>query len=159
VPRFLVVVALLAAVCANASAQSDPYAKLIGTWSIDSMNGTAYVGQAKTQTVAFRRSGAIVHVAAITDDGQGPTTLLLSCSAATHGAARDLGSGEIARCTFRPAADSILYTLLISKNGETIATERGRLVVSPSGDILRDEYDATAKSGQPGHYRYVYSKK
>jgi hypothetical protein len=159
VPRFLLVVALLAVVSGNASAQSDPYAKLIGTWSIDSMNGTSYFGQTKTQTVAFKRSGAIVRIAATTDDGQGPSTLLLSCSAATHGATRDLGSGEIARCTLRPAADSIIYSLLISKNGLTIATEHGRLVVSPSGDVLRDEYDATTTAGEPGHYRYVYSKK
>jgi hypothetical protein len=149
----------LASVTGRSRVQSDPYAKLIGTWSIDSMNGSGDLGLPKSQTVAFTRSGAIVRVAATTDDGQGPSTLLLDCSSATHGATRDLGSGQIARCRFRPTADSVMYTLVIRKNGQTIASEHGRLVVSPSGDQLRDEYDATTKSGQPGHYRHVYSKK
>jgi hypothetical protein len=160
VPRSLLFIALLvAAASGNASAQSDPYARLIGTWSVDSMNGAADVGLPKSQTLTFTRSGAIVGVAATTDDGQGPSTLFLNCSSATKGATRDLGSGETARCTFRPTADSVLYTLVISKNGQTTTSENGRLVVSPSGHQLRDEYDATAKAGQPGHYRHIYSKK
>jgi hypothetical protein len=163
----------------RAHAQTDPYAKLIGTWAVDSMNGVDDNGLPKTQTIAFSRSGSVLHVTLTTDDGNGPTTLVVDCSAAAVGATRDLCSGQSARCTLHPSADSIMYTLVVRKSGEIIASERGRLVVSQSGTRLRDDYDATrAKlvlspsgatllgdydttggSGQLGHHRHVYSKK
>ena len=172
--------ALAAAVAAARSpGQSDPYAKLIGTWAVDSMNGVDDNGLTRSQTIAFSRSGAVIHVTLTTDDGTGPISLVVNCSPTTAGAIRDLGSGQSARCTLHPSADSILYTLEVRKSGQIIASERGRLVVSNAGTTLRDDYDATrgakvvatpsgaalrndsdrtAASGEVGHYRHVYRK-
>jgi hypothetical protein len=177
----LATIGALAAVAAAArsSSQSDPYSKLIGTWAVDSMNGADDYGVPKSQTIAFSRSGTVIHVTLTIDDGTGPTSLVVNCSAATGGAARNLGGGQSARCSLHPLADSIMYTLEVRKDSQIIASERGRLVVSNAGTTLRDDYDATrgAKvvatpsgaalrdnpfgavgAAQLGHYRHVYRK-
>jgi hypothetical protein len=177
----LAVMGALAAVAAavRSPGQSDPYAKLIGTWAVDSMNGVDDNGLPQSQTIAFARSGTVIHITLTTDDGTGPTSLVVNCSPATGGASRDLGSGQSARCTLHPSADSIMYTLEVRKSGQIIASEHGRLVVSNAGTTLRDDYDATrgAKvvatpsgtalrddsdgavgSAGLGHYRHVYRK-
>ena len=161
-PRLTLALATLAlaVVSTKVPAQSDPYGKLIGTWSVDSMNGVNDVGMPKSQTLTLSHEGtAAIRVLAVTVDSTGRSTLDLLCSGASKGATRDIGSGEIARCTFRPTPDSVVYTLVIRKNGQTIASEQGRLVVSRSGSQLRDEYYAPMPSGQPGHYRHIYTKK
>lgn len=177
----LAVMGALAAAAATARSrgQSDPYAKLIGTWAVDSMNGADDNGLPISQTIAFSRSGTVIHVTLTIDDGTGPTSLMVNCSAATRGATRDLGSGQSARCRLRPLADSIMYTLEVRKSTQIIASEHGRLVVSNAGTTLRDDYDATrgAKvvatpsgtalrdnspgavgAAELGHYRHVYRK-
>lgn len=155
----LCVVGVLAlATSTRSRAQSDPYAKLIGTWSIDSMTGAGEGPLPKSETVAFSRSKPILRVTAISDEGQGPATTVFDCSSARRGTSRDLGDGQSARCTLHPTADSILYTLVIRKKGRITGTEHGRLVVSKSGSVLRDEYDETVGSGPPMHRRHIYSK-
>jgi hypothetical protein len=180
----LAVLGALAASVASARSpgQSDPYAKLIGTWAVDAMAGVDDYGLPQSQTIAFSRSGTVIRVTLTTDDGTGPTSLVVNCSPASGGATRDLGSGQSARCTLHPLADSILYALEVRKNSQIIASEHGRLVVSNAGTTLRDDYESTrgAKvvatpsgtalrdnpdgtvgavgSAELGHYRHVYRK-
>ena len=182
-PLAAVAVAAIAAIAAAAAAlpsadQGDPYAKLIGTWAVDSMNGVDDAKQPRNQTIAFARAGPVIRVTLTTDDGTGPTSLVVNCSPAAGGARRNLGSGQSARCGLHPVADSILYTLEVRKGSQIIASEHGRLVVFSGGTMLRDDYESTrgatvvatpsgaavrdapgaVGSAELGHYRHVYSK-
>ena len=51
-----------------------------------------------------------------------------------------------------------MYAIDVTKGGQIVATERGRLVVSGGGKTLRDEYDATSGAGAATHHRHIYTK-
>jgi hypothetical protein len=137
------------------TAQSDPYAKLIGTWVMDSTNGADDRGLPKSEQLVFSRVGAGLRITATTDQGKGPSTSGFNCLAG--GAMTDLGKGQSMRCTIKTSPDSVMYALDMIANGKTSPVERGRLVVLPSG-LLRDQYDGVS-STPPTHHRHIYHKK
>jgi hypothetical protein len=141
---------------ARAKAQSGPPAKLMGKWVMDSTNGPGDHGLPKSETLVFSPEPNAFHLMVTEDDGQGPSTSNLECS--PGGATTALSETEVMLCTIHVTADSVLYSLDALKNGQTVSTERGRLVVSPSGRVLRDQYDATTGSAAPTHHRHIYEK-
>jgi hypothetical protein len=151
------VLAALVSVVAGAShltAQSNPYAKLIGTWVMDSTNGADDKGLPKTEQLVFTRAGAGIRITATSDQGKGPSTSGFNCLAG--GAMTDLGKSQSMRCTIQTTPDSVMYALDLVDGAKTSPVERGRLVVLPSG-LLRDQYDAVS-STPPTHHRHIYHK-
>jgi hypothetical protein len=144
----------VAAVGSRLTAQSDPYAKLIGTWVMDSTNGADDHGLPKSEQLVFSRSGAALRISATTYAGQGPSTSGFNCLPAP-GASNGM-EGQLMRCTIRATPDSVVYALDAVDGAKTSPVERGRLVVLPSG-LLRDQYDGVS-STPPTHHRHIYHK-
>lgn len=144
----------VAAAGSRLTAQSDPYAKLIGTWVMDSTNGADDRGLPKSEQLVFSRVGTGLRISATSDVGKGPSTSGFNCSAG--GTTADLGEGRSMRCTIHASPDSVMYALDMIANGKTSPVERGRLVVLPSG-LLRDQYDGVS-STPPTHHRHIYHK-
>ena len=135
------------------AAQPGVYAKLAGTWVMDSTNGPDDHGLPKSETLVFSNAGQALQIAATTDDGKGPGKSAFECT--TKGAAADAGGGASTHCTVHPYADSVVYAIDILQGGKVVAGERGRLVVSGAGKSLRDEYDATSGTGPSTHHAAV----
>ena len=151
-----VAVASLAAAAPRPTAQSDPFAKLIGTWVMDSTNGPDDKGLPKSEKLVFSRVGAALRITATEDNGQGPSTSGFNCLPAP-GSSTDLGKGQSMRCTIRTTPDSVMYALdLVDSAKKTSPVERGRLVVLKSG-LLRDQYDAVSESPAT-HHRHIYHR-
>lgn len=148
----------LALASGRLTAQSSVYAKLVGTWVMDSTNGVDDHGLPKSETLVFSRVGTSLRIAATTDDGSGPGSSAFSCVTAAGGGTTDAGNGVLTHCMPHPYADSVVYAIDVTKGGQIVATEHGRLVVSGGGKTLRDEYDATSGTGAATHHRHVYSK-
>ncbi len=132
------------------------YAKLSGTWVMDSTNGPDDHGLPKSETLEFSMSGPALRIAATEDDGKGPHKSAFSCT--TRGSTADLGGGLSARCTVHPFADSTLYAVDVIQGGKVVSGERGRIVPLPGGKRLRDEYDATSGTAPATHHRHIYTK-
>src|SRR5215469_10584674 len=122
-------------------AQASPPAKLMGKWVMDTTNGSDDHGLPKSETLVFSPQANGFHLIATTDDGQGPGTSTFDC--APGGASTTLSPTQVLLCTIHLMPDSVLYTVDVLTNGQTVSTERGRLVLAPSGQMLRDQYDAT----------------
>jgi len=147
----------LAASAGRAAAQSNPYAKLIGKWVMDTTNGPDDKGLPKSETLVFSRISGGIRITATEDDGQGPSTSGFNCLAPPSGGLNDQGKGQSIRCTVRPTADSVMYALdAIDSAKKTTPIERGRLVVQSNG-LLRDQYDAMTDT-PPTHHRHIYRK-
>ncbi len=144
------------ATAGHLSAQTNAPAKLMGKWVMDTTNGSDDHGLPKSETLVFSPQTGGFHLVATEDNGQGPGASTFDC--APGGASTTLSPTEVALCTIHLTADSVLYTVDVLNNGQTVSTERGRLVVSPSGQMLRDQYDATAGSAKATHHRHVYAK-
>jgi hypothetical protein len=144
------------ATAGHLSAQASAPAKLMGKWVMDTTNGSDDHGLPKSETLVFSPQTGGFHLVATEDDGQGPGTSTFDC--APSGASTTLSPTQVALCTIHVTGDSVLYTVDVLNNGQTVATERGRLVVSPSGQMLRDQYDATAGSAKATHHRHMYVK-
>jgi hypothetical protein len=140
------------------AAQSDAYAKLVGTWVMDSTNGPDDKGLPKSETLKFSRVGKALRIAATTDEGTGASSSAFDCLTAAGGGTADVGNGVLTHCLPHPYADSVVYAIDVTKGGQIVATERGRLVVSGGGKTLRDEYDATSGAGAATHHRHIYTK-
>jgi hypothetical protein len=152
-------VAITLAVVATAgplSAQTSAPAKLMGSWVMDTTNGSDDHGLPKSESLVFSLQPNGFHLVATEDDGKGPGTSTFDC--APGGASTTLSPTQVMLCTIHLTADSVLYTLDVLNNGQTVSTERGRLVVSQSGQMLRDQYDATSGSARATHHRHVYVK-
>jgi hypothetical protein len=149
-------VAALWALLSQPGAQPNPLPKLMGTWVMDSTNGPGDRGLPKSETLVFVPQGNGFRLTATTDQGHGPSTSTFDCT--PSGATTALTETEVMLCTIHVMADSVLYTLDVLQNGQTLSAERGRLVVSPSGRALRDQYDATTGSHAPIHHRHIYEK-
>lgn len=132
------------------------FAKLAGTWVMDSTNGPDDHGLPKNETLVFSSAGSVLRIAATTDDGKGPDKSAFSCT--TKGAMADLGGGFSARCTVHPFADSTLYAVDVLQGGKVVSGERGRIVPLSGGKRLRDEFDATDGDAPPTHHRHIYTK-
>jgi len=141
---------------AATKAPTAPSAKLMGKWVMDTTNGADDHGLPKTETLVFAPLNNGFHLTATADDGQGPATSTFDC--APGGASTTLGANQVMLCTIHLTGDSLLYTVDVLNNGETVSTERGRLVLSASGQTLRDQYDATSGSAKATHHRHVYAK-
>lgn len=137
-------------------AQSNPPAKLMGTWVMDSTNGPGDKGLPKSETLVFAPEANGFRLTATTDEGKGPSTSTFDCT--TGGASTTLSETQVMLCTIHLTADSVLYTVDVLEKGQTVSAERGRLIVSPSGRALRDQYDATTGSHSPVHHRHIYEK-
>jgi hypothetical protein len=138
------------------TAQQGAYAKLAGTWVMDSTTGPDDHGLPKSETLVFSTEGPALRIAATEDNGKGPGTSTFDCTA--KAATGTAGPGVTTRCTVHPYADSVVYAVDVLKDGKVVAGERGRLVVSPSGTTLRDQYDATSGAGPATHHRHHYVK-
>jgi hypothetical protein len=138
------------------TAQPAVYAKLSGTWVMDSTNGPDDHGLPKSETLEFSTAGPALRIAATEDDGKGPGKSTFDCTA--KGATGDMGAGMTSRCTVHAYADSVVYAVDILKAGKVVAGERGRLVVYGGGTSLRDQYDATDGAGPATHHRHHYIK-
>jgi hypothetical protein len=136
--------------------QPSPPAKLMGKWVMDTTNGSDDHGLPKSETLVFSTQANGFHLIATTDDGQGPGTSAFDC--APGGAPTTLSPTQVLLCTIHLTADSVLYMVDVLNNGQTVSTERGRLVVSSSGRSLRDQFDATAGSAKATHHRHVYER-
>jgi hypothetical protein len=158
-PLFLVGVLSMGIAGRRMAAQSDAYAKLVGTWVMDSTTGTGDHGLPKSETLVLARMGPSLHIAPTTDWGSGPVSTSFGCATTGVGGVNDLGGGTSSHCTTHASADSIVYALDVSKGGKLVSTERGRLVVSAGGKTLRDEYDATDSAGTAvTHHRHILTK-
>jgi hypothetical protein len=148
--------AALSALLSQLGAQSNPPPKLMGTWVMDSTNGPGDRGLPKSETLVFVAEANGFRLTATTDEEQGPSTSTFDCT--TAGATTTLSATQVMLCTIRMTADSVLYTADVLEKGHSVAAERGRLVVSPSGRMLRDQYDATTGPHAPVHHRHIYQK-
>ena len=146
--------AALAALPSQLGAQSSPPPKLMGTWVMDSTNGPGDRGLPKSETLVFMAEANGFRLTATTDEGQGPSTSTFDCT--TGGATTTLSATQVMLCTIHMTADSVLYTVDVLEKGHTVSAERGRLIVSPSGRMLRDQYDASTGSHAPAHHRHIY---
>jgi len=138
------------------AAQPPAYARLSGTWVMDSTNGPDDHGLPKSEALVFSTAGPALQIAATEDDGKGPDKSAFSCT--PKGSTADLGGGVSARCTVRAFADSTLYAVDVLQGGKVVSGERGRLVPLPGGKRLRDEYDATSSTAPATHHRHIYTK-
>jgi hypothetical protein len=138
------------------SAQPPVYARLSGTWVMDSTNGPDDHGLPKSETLVFSTAGPALQIAATEDDGKGPDKSAFSCT--PKGSTADLGGGLSARCTVHPFADSTLYAVDVLQGGKVVSGERGRLVPLAGGKRLRDEYDASSGTAPATHHRHIYTK-
>ena len=91
------------------AAQPGVYAKLAGTWVMDSTNGPDDHGLPKSETLVFSSVGPALRIGATTDDGKGPEKSAFDCTA--KGAMADAGGGASTRCTANPHADSVVYAV------------------------------------------------
>jgi hypothetical protein len=146
----------IVAIAGPVSAQPSPPTKLMGKWVMDTTNGADDHGLPKSERLEFSPQPGGFHLIATTDDGQGPGTSTFDC--APGGASTTLSPTQVMLCTIHLTADSVLYTVDVLDNGQTVSTERGRLVISPSGETLRDQYDAASGSKKATHHRHVYVK-
>jgi hypothetical protein len=138
------------------NAQPGVYARLAGTWVMDSANGPDDHGLPKSETLVFSTVGPALRIAATTDDGKGPEKSAFDCTA--KGGTADAGAGTSTRCSAHPYADSVVYAVDVLQGGKAAAGEHGRLVVLAGGKTLRDEYDATSGTGPSTHHRHLYTK-
>jgi hypothetical protein len=136
--------------------QSSPYAKLIGTWVMDSTNGVDDKGLPSSEKLVFSVTRSTLRISATTDEGHGPWTSAFDCHDGS-GAITDVGNGQSTKCVTRPTPDSVMYSLDMIDNGKTVPAEHGRLVVQPNG-LLRDQYDELSESGPATHHRHIYHK-
>ncbi len=146
----------LAAAGSRPATQSDPYAKLIGTWVMDTTNGTDDKGLPKSETLVFSHVGAGLRISATTDEGKGASTSAFDCLPAPGAGKTDLGDGKSMRCTIQTTPDSVAYSLNMIDNGKITPTEKGRIVVQPNG-LLRDQY-AALSGWTPTLHRHIYHK-
>jgi len=157
-PLFIVGMLSLAIAGRRVAAQSV-YSKLAGTWVMDSTNGPDDKGLPKSETLAFSRVGKSLRISATTDEGTGAGTSAFDCVTDAGGGTTDAGNGVLTHCVPHAYADSVVYAVDVTKAGQIVATERGRLVLSAGGTTLRDEYDATSGGGAATHHRHIYTKK
>jgi hypothetical protein len=134
------------------AAQPAIYAKLAGTWVLDSATAPDDHGGPKSESIVFSIAGQVLRIDATEDLGKGPVKSGFECSA--KGSLRDAGSGVTTRCSMHPYADSVVYAVDVLQDGKVVSGERGRLVVSGGGKSLRDEYDATDVTAPPSHHRH-----
>ena len=138
------------------AAQPGVYGTLAGTWVMDSATGPDDHGLPKSETLVFSPLGPALRIVATTDAGKGPEKSAFACT--TNGAVAPAGGDASRRCTAHPYADSVVYAVDVLQRGKVLAGERGRLVVSAGGNMLRDEYDATSGTGPSTHHRHLYTK-
>ena len=150
------IVLAFAATAGALLAQTSGQAKLMGTWVMDTTNGSDDHGLPKSETLVFSPQANGFHLVSTEDDGQGPGTSNFDC--APGGASTTLSPTQVLLCTIHLMPDSVLYTVDVLDSGKTVSTERGRLVLSASGQMLRDQYDATTGAKKATHHRHIYVK-
>jgi len=138
------------------SSQPAAYQKLVGTWVMDSTNGTDDHGLPKSEKLVISTTATGIQIVATEDAGQGPGTSTIDCK--SKPIAAPSGTGSSTQCSVRVVGDSVLYALDIRNNGTVVAGERGRLVVRSDGHTMRDQYNATEDTKPATHHRHIYSK-
>jgi len=135
--------------------QADPIARLVGTWVRDSANGPDDHDRPNGEMMVMSRRGTGVRIVESTSFGSVPAgTLDCGTDAITPAPA-----GDQRRCTMRVAGDSIVYVINAVTSGHETPIERGRLVSTPDGHTLRDQYEEIGSAGVVTQRRHFYTKR
>jgi hypothetical protein len=140
---------------ARLTAQSDPIAKLVGTWVRDSATGPDDRAPPNGETVGFSRVGAMLRLIEKLGPAAHPTPPL---DCAIGRAAPKPGAEGSRGCTMSVAGGAVDYFVWHSASGKIVPEERGHLVPSADGRSLRDEFEGYHPDAKTSHHRHVYHR-
>lgn len=154
--KTLALLAGLAFVNASRPAQSDPLARLTGTWIRDSATGPDDAKVPMGGVVILGRDGTTLRLTEKASLTANPT-VELDCRLARSKAARPLNvSGRGCALTIEEGRAG--YAVYLVKDGKAVDLERGVLVVATDGVRFADEFTQHEAGGAVTRHRHVYRK-
>jgi len=163
--RVIVLVALAVQLSAAgvAAAQQSPPGDLTGSWVINpGKSSFASMPAPTVDSLVVTRVKGMYQFETTTDfGGQGKQHLVYTWPIG-EGEVTNNVSGAIVHTTIKMKADTILPTSQITMQGETVATQSGRVFRSADGKTLTRDVliqPASTMSGDPIHVVFVYDRR
>jgi hypothetical protein len=144
-------------------AQQAPASDLTGTWILNRAKSTfASLPAPTVDSMVVTRAGNMYQFDAITDFGAQAKQEYIYKWPTGDGEVTNNVNGAIVHTAIKMMGDTIQQTSEITMQGQTVATQKGRVFHSADGKTLTrvvDVHPTSSMSGDPLHLEFVYDRR